>query len=86
LLGSEEKAVGGRDIGERSDAVLRTAMLGHDGSASMDDMRQTPEVEKIDAALKRAAYRALHGTREERSGRYLPAKSRKGSTARRTSK
>jgi len=29
LLG---KDVDGRDIGERSDAVLRTAMPGHDGS------------------------------------------------------
>jgi hypothetical protein len=27
-------------------------------------------VENIDAALKRAAYKAVHGTREERSGRY----------------
>jgi len=31
---SEKKDVDGRDIGERSDAVLRTAMPGHDGSAS----------------------------------------------------
>jgi hypothetical protein len=49
-------------------------------------MRRTPEVEKIDAALKRAAYRALHGTRQERSGRYLPAKRQDGSTAGRASK
>jgi hypothetical protein len=39
-------------------------------------MKRTPDIEKIDAALKRAAYRALHGTREERSGRFLPAKKR----------
>jgi hypothetical protein len=37
-------------------------------------MKRTPDIEKIDAALKRAAYRALYGTREERSGRFLPAK------------
>jgi hypothetical protein len=37
-------------------------------------VKRTPDIEKIDAALKRAAYRALHGTREERSGRFLPAK------------
>jgi hypothetical protein len=50
-------------------------------------MRRTPEVEKIDAALKRAAYRALHGTREERSGRYLPSgKRRDGFTAHRAPK
>jgi Uncharacterized protein conserved in bacteria (DUF2188) len=34
-------------------------------------MSQKPDSTKIDAALKRAAYRALHGTREERSGRFL---------------
>ncbi|HEY4747055.1 MAG TPA: hypothetical protein VIH38_05805, partial [Steroidobacteraceae bacterium] len=28
----KSKDVDGRDIGERSDAVLRTAMPGHDGS------------------------------------------------------
>jgi len=28
---TEKKDVDGRDIGERSDAVLRTAMPGHDG-------------------------------------------------------
>ena len=39
-------------------------------------MKRTPDIEKIDAALKRAAYRALHGTKEERSGRFLPAKKR----------
>jgi len=34
------------------------------------------DVEKVDAALRRAAYRAIHGTRAERSGRFLPAKKR----------
>lgn len=33
-------------------------------------MSQKPDSTKIDAALKRAAYKALHGTREERSGRF----------------
>jgi hypothetical protein len=27
--------------------------------------------EKVDAALRRAAYKAIHGMREERSGRFL---------------
>jgi hypothetical protein len=36
----------------------------------MDDMRRGLDVEKAEAALKRAAYKALHGTREERSGRF----------------
>jgi hypothetical protein len=31
LMLSKNKVVDGRDIGERSDAVLRTAMPGHDG-------------------------------------------------------
>jgi hypothetical protein len=35
-------------------------------------MSEKPETTKIEAALKRAAYKALHGTREERSGRFLP--------------
>jgi hypothetical protein len=30
------------------------------------------ELEAIEAALKRAAYKVVHGTREERSGRFLP--------------
>ncbi len=34
-------------------------------------MKQTSEIEEIGAALKRAAYKAVHGTREERSGRFL---------------
>ena len=29
------------------------------------------DVEEVDAALRRAAHRAIHGTREERSGRFL---------------
>jgi hypothetical protein len=37
-------------------------------------MKQTSEIEEIRIALKRAAYQAVHGTREERSGRFLPAK------------
>ncbi|MEX0803415.1 MAG: hypothetical protein WD688_08880 [Candidatus Binatia bacterium] len=32
------------------------------------------DIEKAEAALKRAADKAVHGTREERSGRFLPAK------------
>ena len=29
------------------------------------------DLAKMEAAFKRAAYKALHGTREERSGRFL---------------
>jgi len=46
-------------------------------------MSQKPDSTKIDAALKRAAYKALHGTREERSGRFLPAKKTAGGSFRR---
>jgi hypothetical protein len=35
-------------------------------------MTKKPDATKIEAALKRAADKALHGTREERSGRFLP--------------
>ncbi len=37
-------------------------------------MKQTSEIEEIEAALKGAAYKAVHGTREERAGRFLRAK------------
>jgi hypothetical protein len=37
-------------------------------------MRRTLDIQKVDAALKRAAYKAIHGTRDERAGRFLPAK------------
>jgi hypothetical protein len=33
------------------------------------------DVEEVDAALKRAAHRAIYGTREERSGRFRPVRS-----------
>jgi hypothetical protein len=33
-------------------------------------MNRRLDIEKVDAALRRAAYKAVHGTREERSGRY----------------
>jgi hypothetical protein len=32
------------------------------------------DLAKMEAAFKRAAYKAVHGTREERSGRFLPLK------------
>lgn len=34
-------------------------------------MSGEPDVKKIEAALKRAAHKALHGTRDERSGRFF---------------
>jgi hypothetical protein len=37
----------------------------------MNGMRRGLDVEKAEAALKRAAHKALHGTREERSGRFI---------------
>lgn len=36
------------------------------------------DVAKIEAALKRAAYKAMHGSREERSGRFLLKNERYG--------
>jgi hypothetical protein len=38
-------------------------------------MTRRLDIEKVDAALKRAANRAIHGTREERSGRFQPVQS-----------
>jgi len=40
-------------------------------------MKRMLDVEKVAAALKRAAFRATHGTRAERTGRFLPAKKRR---------
>jgi hypothetical protein len=34
-------------------------------------MRRGLDIQKAEAALKRAAHRAIHGTREERSGRVI---------------
>jgi hypothetical protein len=36
----------------------------------MEDMRRGLDFERAEAALKRAAKKATHGTREERSGRF----------------
>jgi hypothetical protein len=49
-------------------------------------MSRTLDIDKVEAALKRAAHKALHGTREERSGRFLPAKKHGVPSANRTSK
>lgn len=47
-------------------------------------MNQKPDATQIEAALKRAADKALHGTREERSGRFLkPGERRDTATERR---
>ena len=59
LLASEKKGVDGRD------------KPGHDGLASMEGMRRGLDFEKAQAAFKRAAEKAMNGTREERSGRFL---------------
>ena len=39
---------------------------------SRDDKPRGIDFEEMEAALKRAAYKAVHGTREERSGRFRP--------------
>ncbi|MGA8816967.1 MAG: hypothetical protein WB624_06725 [Xanthobacteraceae bacterium] len=43
------------------------------GESMGSHLKRTSELHDIEAALKRAAYKATHGTREERSGRFLPA-------------
>lgn len=43
-------------------------------------MKQGLDVEKAKEAFKRAAYKATHGTREERSGRFLPKSSNSACT------
>jgi hypothetical protein len=42
----------------------------------MAGMRRGLDFAKAETASKRAAEKAVHGTREERSGRFLPAKKR----------
>ena len=42
----------------------------------MAGMRRGLDFAKAETAFKRAAEKAVHGTREERSGRFLPAKKR----------
>jgi hypothetical protein len=37
-------------------------------------MKRGLDFDKAEAALRRAAQKAIHGTREERSGRFLPTK------------
>ena len=49
-------------------------------------MKRKLDVTEVDAALQRAAYRAIHGTRAERSGRFLPTKKDNVSQASRASK
>jgi len=44
-------------------------------------MTEKPDATKIEAALKRAAYKATHGSREERSGRFLVKAERRSSMA-----
>jgi KTSC domain-containing protein len=38
-------------------------------------MGRVLDIEEVETALKRAAHRAIHGTREERSGRFRPVQS-----------
>jgi hypothetical protein len=46
----------------------------------MEGMRQGLDFDKAEAALKRAAKKATHGTREERSGRFEPIHRRQSSS------
>jgi hypothetical protein len=50
------------------------------------NMNRKLDIEKVESALQRAAQRALHGTRAERSGRFLPASEDRIPSARRTPK
>jgi hypothetical protein len=43
-------------------------------------MRRGLDFEKAETALKRAAEKAVHGTREERSGRFEPVQRRRSSS------
>jgi hypothetical protein len=49
-------------------------------------MRRGLDFAKAETAFKRAAEKAVHGTREERSGRFLPAKKRASPPVNRTAK
>jgi hypothetical protein len=40
-------------------------------------MGRNLDVGKVEAALVRAAFKATHGTRAERAGRFLPTKKRR---------
>jgi hypothetical protein len=42
------------------------------------DKRRTLDLEEVQAALDRAAWKARHGTAEERSGRFLLGAGRSG--------
>jgi hypothetical protein len=44
-------------------------------------MKRGIDLALMEAAFKRAAYKAIHGTREERSGRFLLAKQPKAPPA-----
>jgi hypothetical protein len=44
-------------------------------------MRRGLDIAKAEAALKRAAHKAIHGTREERSGRFLVKEKPKSASA-----
>lgn len=44
-------------------------------------MKPALDIAEMDAALKRAAVKAVQGTREERSGRFRPANQRPASSA-----
>jgi hypothetical protein len=45
-------------------------------------MKRGLDFKKAEAALKRAAEKAMHGTREEQSGRFMPAKTLAASSMR----
>jgi hypothetical protein len=53
---------------------LRISLVLNSGYAGWQSrgikMNRRLDIENVDAALRRAAYKAVHGKREERSGRY----------------
>jgi hypothetical protein len=53
---------------------------------SRDEKPKGIDFEAMEAALKRAAWKAVHGTREERSGRFMPAKRGTAKAGRRVAK
>ena len=43
-------------------------------------MKRALDMAKVEEAFKRAAHKAVHGTREERSGKFMPERDRAAAT------
>jgi hypothetical protein len=69
-------------VGKARSGVPITGSWDCDPRAGIEDMKRGLDFKQMEAAFKRAAYKAIHGTREERSGRFfLPEKTRKPPSA-----